>query len=118
MNDSEKEGWIPYENSGKRGILRLASVVLPALVTVMSLLICWRQHFVKHSIEGACFGIAASVYFAIFLYRRSRGLSARIFYASTGPDCDSSHQDQSDIGGLWGAAILTGMTVYMLFAYW
>jgi hypothetical protein len=118
MSDSEKEGWIPYDNSRKRGILRLASFVLPALVTIMSLLICWRRHFDKHSIEGAGVGIAGSVYFAIFLYRRSRGLSARIFYAYTGPDRDSSHQDQSDIGGLWGAAILIGMMVYMLFEYW
>lgn len=118
MSDFEKEGWIPYENSGKRGILRLASFVLPSVVTISSLLICWRRHFDKNSIAAAGVGIALSVYAAIALNRRSRGLSARLFYAYTGPDRDSSDQDRSDIGGLVGAAILIGMMVYMLFKYW
>jgi hypothetical protein len=60
MSDYEKEGWIPYENAGKRGILRLASFVLPALVTVISLLICWRRHFVWHSVLAAGVGVAAA----------------------------------------------------------
>jgi hypothetical protein len=118
MSDFEKEGWIPYENSEKRGILRLTSFVLPSVVTILLILVCWRRHFDKNSIEGAGVGIALSLYAAIALNRRSRGLSARIFYAYTGPDCDSSRQDRSDIGGLWGAAIFIGMTLYMLFKYW
>jgi hypothetical protein len=118
MSDSEKEGWIPYDNSGKRGILRFASYVLPALVTIISLLICWRRHFDRNSIAGAGVGIAGSFYCAVALYRRSRGLSARIFSAYTGPDRDSSHQDQSDIGALWGAAIFIGFMVFMLIKYW
>jgi hypothetical protein len=65
MSDFEKEGRAPYENSGKRGILRLASFALPSVVTILSLLICWRRHFDKNSIEGAGVGIAGSVYCAI-----------------------------------------------------
>lgn len=118
MSDSEKEGWIPYENSGKRGILRLASFLLPAFVIIISLLICWRRHFVRQSIEAAVFSIALCVYFAIFLNRRSRGLSAAFFYASTGPDRDEDSQDQTDVGGLWGAAIIVGGMVYMVIKYW
>jgi hypothetical protein len=118
MRDFEKEGWIPYENSGKRGILRLASFVLPSVVTILSLIICWRRHFIEQSVLAAGAGISLSVYAAIALNRRSRGLSARFFYAYTGPDRDSSHQDQSDIGGLVGTVILIGVMVYMLIKYW
>ena len=118
MSDFEKEGWIPYENSGKRGILRLASFVLPSLVTIMSLLICWRQHFTEHSIEATGFSVALCVYLAIFLNRRSRGLCAAFFYASTGPDRDETSQDQTDIAALWGAAIVVGGNAYMLFKCW
>ena len=118
MSDFEKEGWIPYENSGKRGILRLASFALPSLMTISMLLVCWRQHFVKQSIEAAIFSIALCVYFAIFLNRRSRGLSAAFFYASTGPDRDEDSQDKTDVGGLWGAAIIIGGMVYTVIKYW
>jgi hypothetical protein len=118
MSDFEKEGWIPYENSGKRGILRLASFALPSLMTISMLLICWRQHFVKQSIEAAVFSIALCVYFAIFLNRRSRGLSAAFFYTSTGPDRDEDSQDQTDVGGLWGAAIIIVGMVYTVIKCW
>jgi hypothetical protein len=99
-------------------LLRYVSFALPSLVTIMALLLGWRQHFVAQSIPGVAGGIAGSIYLGIFFNRRSRGLSARIFYASTGPDEDQSSQDQTDIGALIGAAVFVGIAAYLLIKFW
>jgi hypothetical protein len=70
------------------------------------------------SIEAGIFSIALCVYFAIFLSRRSRGLSAAFFYASTGPDRDEDSQDRTDFVALWGAAISIGGMAYTVIKYW
>jgi len=118
MGDSRELGSDSDARSKMKAILRLTSFALPSLVTIIALLVCWRRHFVKQSIESAGLAIALCVYLAIFLIRRSRGLSARFFYASTGPDSDESSQDQTDIGALWAAAIIVGVSAYTLFEYW
>jgi hypothetical protein len=64
------------------------------------------------------FFLALGIYFAIYCHRRSRGLSANFGYNNPGPDCDWSYNDQSDIGALWGAAIMIGGMVYMVIKYW
>ena len=101
-----------------KAIFRLVSFALPCLVTVMALLLGWRQHFVGKSIPGVAAAIVGSIYLAIFFNRRSRGLSARIFNASTGPDEDQSSQDQTDIGVLIGTAVYLGIAMYALIKYW
>jgi|SRR5450631_157047 hypothetical protein len=101
-----------------KAILRFASFALPSLVTSLALLLCWRLHFVERSIRWAGVGIALSVYLAIFLNRRSRGLSARLFNLSTGLDSDESSKDQTDIGALWAASIYVGGIAFMLIKYW
>jgi len=101
-----------------KGLLRFASFALPSVVTILLLLVCWRQHFNRPSVEGAGLMMAFCVYLAMFLNRRSRGLPAAFFYASNGPDRDESTQENLDIIALGGAAIIAGMVVYMLFKLW
>ena len=105
-------------DSGMKLTLRVASFILPSIVTIVELLHCWRLRFIKQCILGAGFAIAMSVYVAIFLYRRSYGYSARIFYVTTGPNRDTGHQDQTDTGVLFGAAIYVGIMAYMLIKDW
>ncbi len=109
-------GW--RDESKIKEILRVASFALPALVTVLLLLLCWRTHFVRQSIVAACFGFALCLYLARFLHRRSLGLAAAFFYASSGPERSDESQDQSDVGALWAAAIFLGGTAYTLFTFW
>lgn len=116
--DPEDLGPHSDEKSRMKTVLRLASYTLPSLVTVFALLLCWRRHFVQDSILGTGLWIAGSVYFAIFLNRRSRGLSARIFETMAGPDRDFTHNDQADIGALTGAAIFIGFLAYILIMHW
>jgi hypothetical protein len=92
--------------------------VLPSTATVVAALLCWRSDFVSQSIIGAAVEVAISLYLAIFLNRRSRGLPARIAYAYTGPDRDPGDQDQSDFGGLTAAALCIGGMVWLLVKYW
>jgi hypothetical protein len=101
-----------------RLILRVVSFVLPSTATVVAALLCWRRDFVSQSIIGAAVEIAISLYLAIFLNRRSRGLSARLAYAYTGPDRDPGDQDQSDLGGLAAAALCIGGMMWLLVKYW
>jgi hypothetical protein len=56
---------------------------------------------------GRVLKISTAILLAVFLNRRSRGLPARFFYASTGPDRDT--QDETDIGALWAAVIYLGV---------
>jgi hypothetical protein len=116
--DSEELGPDSHEQSRMKAIFRLVSFALPSLVTIMALLLGWRQHFDGRSIPGVAAAIAGSIYLAIFFHRRSRGLSARIFNAATGPDEDQSSQDQTDIGVLMGTAVYIGIIVYALIRYW
>jgi hypothetical protein len=109
-------GW--RDESKIKEILRVVSFALPVLIAALLLLLCWRRHFAKQSIEAACFGFALCLYLARFLNRRSRGLAASFFYASSGPERSDESQDQSDVGGLWGAAIFLGGTAYTLFKFW
>jgi uncharacterized membrane protein YwaF len=118
MGDSEKLSSDSDEQSKLRAILRFASFAFPSVVTVLMLLICWRQHFSKRSIETAALAILLYGYFTVVMYRRSRGLSAAFFYATTGPDREQSLQDQTDIALLWGAGIIVAAIVYMLFESW
>jgi hypothetical protein len=101
-----------------KAILRVASFALPSVVIILALLVCWRRHFVEHIILWAGLTIAGSFYFAIFLNRRSRGFSARIFETQAGPDRDFSHNDQADMGALTGAAIFVGFLAYILIKHW
>jgi hypothetical protein len=101
-----------------KAALRFASFALPSLATIVALLLCWRRHFDGQIIPGAGFEIAVSIFLAIFLIRRSRGQSARLFETSTGPDQDQSSQDQVDIGALTGAAIYVGFLAYILIEQW
>jgi hypothetical protein len=118
MGNSENLAPESRGNSGLRAALRFASFALPSIVTSAALLLCWRHRFVLRSILWAGFMILGSVYGAIFLSRRSRGLSARFFYVSTGPDQDEGSQDQTDFGVLAGATIYVGYMAFMLFKYW
>ena len=118
MGDSENLESDSREDSRLKAVLRIVSFALPSLATSLALLLCWRRHFVAQIILGAGVEIAGSVYVAIFLNRRSRGLSARIFYAYTGPECDSGDQDQTDIGGLTGAVIYVAFLAYILIKHW
>jgi hypothetical protein len=118
MGDSGELGSDSDGQSRLKAILRFASFALPSVVTILMLLVCWRQHFDKRSIESSGFAIVLCVYLAIVFYRRSRGLSAAFFYATTGPDREQSSQDQADIGMLWGAVIIVGIIAYMLFESW
>jgi hypothetical protein len=99
-----------------RAMLRIASFALPSTVTGLALLLCWRRQFIARSIEWAVFEIAFAAYLGIFLNRRSRGLPASFFYASTGPGRDS--QDPTDVTALWGAAFFVGATGFFLVKYW
>jgi len=118
MGDSDDLGPNSGEELRMKAVLRFASFALPSLVIVMALLFCWRRHFVENSIFGAGLEIAGGVYGAIYLNRRSRGLSARIFESSAGPDRDFSHNNQADAGALTGAAIYVGFLVYILIEQW
>jgi hypothetical protein len=101
-----------------KGLLRFASFALPSAAAILVLLICWRQHFNKRSVEGAGLMMALCVYMARFMNRRSRGLPAAFFYASNGPDREESTQEDMDVIALLGAAVIAGMMAYMLFKYW
>jgi hypothetical protein len=118
MSDSEKVGLIPYENSGKRGILRFASVAVLLLATGMALLLCWRRHFSREALLDAGLAIAVSLYLAYFFYRRSRGLSARLFYSSVDPADDEGLQDQVDMGALAGLVVAIGVVAYRIIKHW
>ena len=118
MADSENAGSNSREASRLRAALRIASFVVTPLVTILALLLCWRQHFVENSIVGSGLALAISVYFAIFLNRRSRGLSARFGVASTGPDREQSSQDQTDIGALWAVALYVVGFAYVVIERW
>jgi hypothetical protein len=117
MGDIEKVGLIPYENSGKRPILRLAAFAVLLLSTGVALFLCWKEHFSRDAFLRGGFIIAISLFFANFLYRRSRGLSARLFETSTGPEDDSSRQDQVDMGALAGLVIAIGIVAYKVIAH-
>ena len=101
-----------------KAMLRLASFAFPSIVTILALLLCWRAHFSKNSLLASAFILAIGIYFAIYYYRRSRGLSANLGNVNPGPDCDWSYNDQSDIGALWAAAIIVGGIVYMVIKDW
>jgi hypothetical protein len=116
--DSEELGPDSHEQSTMKAIFRLVSFALPSLVTIIALLLGWRQHFDGRSIPGVAAEITGSIYLAIVFHRRSRGLSARIVNAATGPEQDQSSQDQTDIGVLIGTAIYVGIIVYALIRYW
>ena len=116
--ESDDSDWLPPETARVRAILRFASWAFPILTTTILLLICWRQHFSKQSNLATLFAMAAIAHLSIAICRRSRGLSARIFTAYTGPDRDWSHQDRSDIGLLWGIAVFSGGMVYILVKQW
>ena len=45
MSEYEKVGLVPYENSGKRPMLRLAAFAVLLLSTSVALLLCWKEHF-------------------------------------------------------------------------
>jgi hypothetical protein len=115
MSDSEKFDTDSPELARLRAIMRLTSFVLPSLVTVIALPLCLR-HLTARSVIWAGLEISTAVLLAVFLNRRSRGLPARFFYASTAPDRDS--QDQTDIGALWAAAIYLGGTIFILLKGW
>jgi drug/metabolite transporter (DMT)-like permease len=101
-----------------KAMLRLASFAFPSVVTILALLLCWRAHFSKNSLLASAFIVAIGIYFAVYYHRRSRGLSANLGYNNPGPDRDWGYNDQSDIGALWGAAILVGFMAYLLFESW
>jgi hypothetical protein len=101
-----------------KAILRLASFAFPSIVTILALLLCWRSHFSKNSLLASAFMLAFSIYFAIYCHRRSRGLSANLGYNNPGPDRDWGYNDRSDIGALWGAAIVIGGMIYMVIKHW
>jgi hypothetical protein len=101
-----------------KALLRLASTAFPAIVAILSLLLCWRAHFSRNSLGASVLAIAFSAYLAIYFYRRSRGLSANAGYGNPGPDRDWSYNDQSDIGALWAAAIFIAVLAYMAFKQW
>jgi len=101
-----------------KAMLRLASFAFPSIVTVLALLLVWRAHFSKNSLLASAFVLALCIYFAIYCYRRSRGLSANFVYNNPGPNRDWSYNDQSDIGALWFAAIVIAGMVYRVIKYW
>ena len=101
-----------------KAMLRLASFAFPSIVTSLAAFLCWRAHFSKNSLLAAAFIFAFGIYFAIYCYRRSRGLSAHLGNNNPGPNRDWRYNDQSDIGALWGAAIFIGGMVYMVIKYW
>jgi hypothetical protein len=117
MGDIDKVGFIPYENSGKRPILRFAALAVLLLSIGVALFLCWKEHFSRDALLRGGFIIAISLFLANFFYRRSRGLSARLFETSTGPDDDSSRQDQVDMGALAGLVIAVGIVVYKVIAH-
>jgi hypothetical protein len=118
MSDYEKVGLIPYENSGKRPLLRLAALAVLLLSTGAALFLCWKEHFGREALLRGGFIIAISLYLANFFYRRSRGLSARLFENYTGPDDDPSRQDQADMGALVGLVIAIGYVAYKIIGHW
>lgn len=101
-----------------KAILRIASFAFPSIVTILALLLCWRAHFSKNSLLGSGIMLAPGIYFAIYCHRRSRGLSANLGNNNPGPDRDWGYNDQSDLGALWGAAIIIGGMMYMVFERW
>ena len=101
-----------------KAVLRLASIAFPSIVTILSLLLCWRAHFSKNSLGASALAIAIGIYFAIYYYRRSRGLSANLGNNNPGPERDWSYNDQSDIGALWAAAPIIGVLAYTVFKHW
>jgi len=109
--DLEQDPWV-------KAMLRIASFAFPSIVTILALVHCWRTHFSKNSLLAAAFIFAFGIYFAIFCHRRSRGLSANFGNNNPGPNRDWGYNDQSDIGALWGAAIIIGGIVYMVIKYW
>jgi hypothetical protein len=116
LGEPEKAAADDPELARLRAYLRIASFALPSMVTGLALLLCWRWQFIARSIKCAVFEIAFAAYLAIFLNRRSRGLPASFFYASTGPGRDS--QDPTDITALWGAAFLVGAAGFFVVKYW
>jgi hypothetical protein len=116
MGDSEHSD--SDEQSRIKTILRIASFALPSFVTIFGLLDCWRRHFNMQSIESAGLLIALSLYLAVFLHRRSRGLAASYFYASNGPDRDETSRENLDVIAVLGAAVLAGTVAYGLFKHW
>jgi hypothetical protein len=101
-----------------KAVLRLASIAFPSIVTILSLLLCWRAHFSKNSLGASVLAIAIGIYFTIYYGRRSRGLSANLGNNNPGPDRDWSYNDQSDIGALWAAAPIIGVLAYTVFKHW
>jgi drug/metabolite transporter (DMT)-like permease len=101
-----------------KAMLRFTSFAFPSIVTILALLLCWRAHFSKNSLIASIFILACGIYFAIYCYRRSRGLSANLGYNNPGPDRDWSYNDQSDIAALWGAVIFVGFIAYMVIKDW
>jgi|SRR5580692_10279197 hypothetical protein len=118
MSLDDKVGLVPYENSGKRPILRVAAFAVLLLSTSAAVLLCWNGHFGRDALLGGGFIMAISLYFANFFYRRSRGLSARLFENSAGPEDDASWQDQVDMGALAGLVIAIGVVAYKIFKHW
>jgi hypothetical protein len=118
MSDYKKVGLVPYENSGKRPMLRLAALAVLLLSTSVALLLCWKEHFGREALLRGGFIIAISLYLANFFYRRSRGLSARLFESRAGPEDDPSWQDQVDMGALVGLVIAIGFVGYKIIKHW
>jgi hypothetical protein len=90
-------------DSNVKAMLRFTSFAFPSVVTILTLLRCWRKHFSASSLWLAVFIAAFSVYFTVYCHRRSRGLSASFGYNNPGPDREWSYNDQSDIAALWAA---------------
>ena len=108
----------PDELARLRTRMRFASFAVPSLVAVLNLMICWRRHFDKTSIEGAVFSILIVLYLANFLSRRSRGLSASLGYVSVRADSDEGLYGSVDVVALWASVAFVGLAAYILFKCW
>jgi hypothetical protein len=106
------------ELSRFRARLRFASIAVPSAVTVLELISCWRRHFDKTSIEAAAFMVFIAVWYAVFLNRRSRGLSARLGLVSVSAGSDEDLYGGVDVLALWGSAAFVGLAAYGLFKSW
>jgi hypothetical protein len=116
MDDSKKSE--PDELSRFRARLRFASFAVPSAVTVLELISCWRRHFDKTGIEGAALVVFIAVWYAAFLSRRSRGLSARLGLVSVRAGSDEDLYGGVDVLALWGSVAFVGFTAYWLFDSW
>ena len=114
---SETSDSISSEQLRLRVALRISSFAFTSIVAILALLFAWRRNDAQ-GFEMGAFSVSISLYMAIYLNRRSRGLHARVFLISTGPHHDENQQGLTDYCVLWGSVVWVACVAYMFWKYW